>query len=181
MYYYGMKYSLETMKSFKDEGRAIDATLGGLVLGRSHSQGGIYFWVKKENFYVLEGEVEGYEYILNFGATNYYSKSTDRFHKYEEHKHDFKEYEPPTHIKLLDTRQPIDAKFLLFEIGGFSIINKYSTKGYLNTIDQMNKTVTFKIVKENLAEYVHHNDEVIEVRFYDQYEGYIPRRASGQK
>lgn len=178
MYYYGMKYSTATMENYMAEGKAIDATLGGLILGRSHNQGGIYFWVKKEESYVLEGEVEGFEYILNFGATNYYSKSMHWFHKYEEHKHDFKEYTPPSHIKLLDTRQAIDAKFLLFDIGGFSIINKYSTKGYLNTIDQMNKAVTFKVVKENLAEYVHHSNEDIEVKFYDQYEGYLPRRVS---
>ena len=69
MYYYKMKYSLAQMEEYLQTGKAIDATMGGLILGRSHDEGGIYFWVKENDYYILEGEVEGYEYILNFGAT----------------------------------------------------------------------------------------------------------------
>jgi len=178
MYYYGMKYPLTTMDNYKKEGRAIDATLGGLILGRSHDEGGIYFWVIRDDFYVLEGEVEGFEFILNFGATGYYSKSTDRFHKHDRHKTDFINYDPPSHIKVLDTRHSIEPKFLLFDSGGFSIINKHSTKGYLNTLDEMNKAVTFEVIGEKLAKYVHNSEKIIEVKFYDTVEGYFPRPGS---
>lgn len=166
------------MEDYINKGCAIDATYGGLIIGRSHEEGGIYFWVKKENYYVLKGEVEGYEYIMNFGATNYYSKITDRFHQHDLHKHNFVEYEPPSHIKLLDTRHNFEPKFLLFDFGGFSIINKYSTKGYLNTIDEMNKAVTFEVIGDQLAKYRHHNNKAIEVKFYDTIEGYIPARQN---
>ena len=74
------------MEDYINKGWAIDATYGGLIIGRSHDEGGIYFWVKKDGYYVLEGEVEGYEYIMNFGATNHYSKITNRFHQHDLHK-----------------------------------------------------------------------------------------------
>lgn len=172
-YYYKMEFSLDKMNEYIKNGRAIDASLGGLILGNSHDDGGIYFWVKRGDVYVLEGEVEGYEYILNFGATNYYSKSTERFHKYELHKHDFTNYEPDRRIKILDTRSLKEPNFLLFDSGGFSIINKYSTKGYLQTIDAMNKAKTYKEIKKDLAKVVHNSKEDIEIKFYDQIEGYI--------
>ena len=162
------------MEDYIKRGWAIDATMGGLILGRSHYEGGIYFWVKENDHYTLDGEVEGFEYILNFGATKYYSKITDRFHQHDKHKHDFIDYNPPAHIKILDTRNTVEPKFLLFDSGGFSIINKYSTKGYLETIDEMNKAVTFEVVGDKLAKYVHHHDKEIEVKFYDTLEGYIP-------
>lgn len=173
MYYYKMKFSLAQMKEYVNEGRAIDATMGGLILGRSHDEGGIYFWLKKGDYYSLEGEVEGYEYILNFGATDFFKESSKRFHQYEKHKGSFEEYLPMSHIKILDTRREIEAKFLLFDDNEFSIINKYSTKGYLETIDNMNKTVTYKIVEENLAERIFNNTDPIEIKFYDELEGYI--------
>lgn len=173
-YFYKMRYPLKTMEDYIKKGLAIDATMGGLIIGRSHDEGGIYFWVKENDHYVLDGEVEGFEYILNFGATNYYSKITDRFHQHGEHKHDFVAYNPPSHIKILDTIHPIEPRFLLFDCGGFSIINKYSTKGYLDTIDEMNKAVTFEVVGDKLAKYVLHYDKEIEVKFYNIVEGYIP-------
>ena len=173
-YFYGMRYPLTTMEDYIKKNWAIDATLGGLIIGRTHDEGGIYFWVKKDGFYVLEGEVEGYEYIINFGATNYYSKITDRFHQHDQHKRDFVDYDPPSHIKLLDTRHNLEPRFLLFDFGGFSIINKYSTKGYLNSIDEMNKAVTFEVIEENSARYRHNDNKEIKVMYYDILEGYIP-------
>lgn len=173
-----MKFSIEKVQEYLENGRAIDATMGGLILGRSHDEGGIYFLVKKGDQYVLEGEVEGYEYILNFGATKFYSKSCDRFHQYENHKHDFVDYSPPSGVTLLDTKSEGEPKFLIFNSDTFSIINKYSTKGYLITIDQMNKAVTFEIIGENLAQYIYNQKETIEVKFYDTLEAYIHVRDS---
>ncbi|TPN87411.1 hypothetical protein [Aquimarina algicola] len=170
-----MEYSLEKMDEYLKNGLAIDATMGGLILGKSHSQGGIYFWVKRDNVFVLEGEVEGYEYIMNQGASHCFSESTYRFHQPELHKHDFIDYEPDLNIKLLDTRDLGDPKFLLFDSGGFSIINKWSTKGYLKTIDEMNKAVTIEKIDEKNARLVYNSNKPIEIFYYDKYEGYISK------
>lgn len=173
MYYYKMKYSLAQMEEYLNKGRAINANMGGLILGRSHDDGGIYFWVKKGDYYILEGEVEGYEYILNFGATNFFTESTKRFHQSENHKHNFEEYLPSSNIKTLDTRNDPEPKFLLFDYNSFSIINKHSTRGYLNSIDQMNKAVTYEVINENSARLCFNHTERIEIKFYDNLEDYV--------
>lgn len=169
-----MEYSLEKMNEYLKNGLAIDATMGGLILGKSHDNGGIYFWVKRGEVFVLEGEVEGFEFVMNQGATHYFSKTTDRFHQPELHKHEFIDYEPDRNIKLLDTRSLKFPKFLLFNSGGFSIINKWSTKGYLNTLNEMNKAVTFENIDEKNARLVHNSNKPIEIYYYEKYEGYIP-------
>ncbi|KAF2082084.1 hypothetical protein [Flavobacterium sharifuzzamanii] len=173
MYYYKMKFLLAQMEEYLNDGRAIDATMGGLILGRPHDEGGIYFFVKKGDYYSLEGEVEGFEYILNFGATDFFEESSKRFHQYEKHKGDFEEYIPKPDIKILDTRREIEPKFLLFDDNKFSIINKHSTKGYLQTIDKMNRAITYKIIGENLAERIVNNTDTIEIKFYDESEGFV--------
>lgn len=76
-------------------------------------------------------------------------------------------------ITILDTRREIEPKFLLFDDNKFSIINKHSTKGYLQTIDKMNKAITYKIIGENLAERIVNNSDTIEIKFYDESEGFV--------
>lgn len=168
-----MKYSVEKMQEYISEDRAIDATLGGLILGRTHDEGGIYFWTKQGDYYSLEGEVEGFEYILNFGATSFFKESSKRFHQSKKHKQNFEEYLPLPHIKVLDTRHDIEPKFLLLDDNEFSIINKHSTKGYLNTIDEMNKAITYKLVGKNFAERIFNRTGRIGIKFYDELEDYV--------
>jgi hypothetical protein len=171
-----MKRSIDEMNEFIKKKQAIDATYGGLVLGNSHDEGGIYFWVKRGDYYVLEGELEGFEFILNLGANDYFKKATERFHQPELHKNDYTKYIPSKEIKLLDTRKLNYPNYLLFESGGFAIINKYSTKGYLKTLDKMNKATSFVQIDKETAKLVHHLNEDIEIYYYDKYEGYMPKR-----
>lgn len=122
MVYYKQKYSLAQINEYLKTGKAIDATMGGLILGRSHSEGGIYFLVKENDNYVLEGEVEGYEYIMNYGATLFFSETNQRFHQNQKNVFSFNEYSPDPDIKILDTRHNVHPKFLLFDDNEFSII-----------------------------------------------------------
>ncbi len=57
---------------YKD-GTAITDNEGGLVLGPSHDDRGVWFLVRNTDNYLLKGEVEGYEYIFNPGATHFTS------------------------------------------------------------------------------------------------------------
>jgi hypothetical protein len=174
-HYYEMPFSFEEVDRLLKEGKAVEATMGGLILGRSHDEGGIYFLVKRDGRYVLEGEVEGYEYILNLGATWFYEKSTHIFHQHEKHTTPvFDIYEPAPHIVTIDARHPDGAKYILFETGGFSIMNRYSTKGYLETLDRMNKAVTFKRVGEKAAKTKINSRERIDIYFGNHYEGHFP-------
>jgi hypothetical protein len=132
--------------------------------------------VKRGDFYVLEGELEGFEFILNLGANNYFENVVDRFHQPKLHKQDYSDYVPDKKIKILDTRKLNYPYYLIFDTGGFAIINKYSTKGYLNTLDKINKATSYKSIDENTAKLVHHINEDIEIYYYNNYEGYIPKK-----
>ena len=176
-HFYGMRFSVKTMLEYKDKGWAIEATKGGLVIGRSHDEGGIYIWVLRDTHYVLEAEVEGYEYILNLGATHYFKDMSHTFHRYYEHKKmGFVPYDPSLNIMTLDTRNSMEPKYLLFDTGGFSVVNKYSTRGYLQTLDIMNRSVSFESIGNNQARLVHNSTEPIEVRFFNESQGYIRRK-----
>ncbi len=173
IHYYKMKRTIEEMNDFISNNQAIDATYGGLVLGKSHDDGGIYFWVKRGEYYVLEGELEGLEFILNLGANDYFKNAIERFHQPKLHELDYSNYEPDNKIKVLDTRKLNYPNYLLFETGGFAIINKFSTKGYLNTLNQMNNSTSFDRVGENSAKLVHHIKKPVDIYYYDKYEGTI--------
>lgn len=168
-----MRYSLKTMQDYVQKGWAIDATMGGLVMGRSHDEGGVFIWVKRGNDYVLEAEVEGFEYILNLGATHFFREYSKVFHQPEKHKSLGNiQYSPPAHIRILDTTHSVEPKYLLFDTGGFSVINKYSTFGYLETLDKMNRAVTFKDIGNNHADLLFHSKEAIEIKFFNEIQGY---------
>src|ERR1700754_1304975 len=110
-HFYGMRFPIKTMSEYKEKGWAIEATNGGLVIGRSHTEGGIYIWVRRKEYYVLEAEMEGYEYILNMGATHYYKEISQTFHQYQEHKKlGFTTYEPPLGIMTLDAQHVMEPK-----------------------------------------------------------------------
>jgi len=118
---------------------------------------------------VLTGEVEGFEFILNAGATHYYSNSTEIFHKYDLHKTiQFLEYKPPIHIKIIDARSSFEAKHLLFDEDDFAIINKYSAKGYLETLNKMNNAISLEII-----DFEAKNAKIIKQNFEDIFFGLI--------
>ncbi|OJY94848.1 MAG: hypothetical protein BGP13_14365 [Sphingobacteriales bacterium 40-81] len=73
------------MIEYERKGWTIQAAGGGLVLRRSHEEGGIYCWVRYETDYVLEAEIEGYEYILNPGAAFHYGDLLNQFNRTAEH------------------------------------------------------------------------------------------------
>jgi hypothetical protein len=169
-----MRYPINTMKEYEEKGWALQASGGGLVLGRSHEEGGIFCWIKQETDYVLEAEIEGYEYILNPGAAYYYQKIFDQFNKPKEHSYLSEPcYNPPPHIKVLDARGTFEPKHLLFELGHFAVVNKKSTSGYLETLEEMNNAVSYSIVRPDYAETVVHSRKLIIKRFFDQAEGFF--------
>lgn len=70
--YYGKKFYDKHMRKLENKGLIIDARSGGLVIGRPHCDGGVYFLYPTFSGYGLAGEVEGYEYIINRKSTKYF-------------------------------------------------------------------------------------------------------------
>lgn len=92
------------MRIFKEEevekmlcdGTAIDGTNGGLVLGRSHDEGGVFILHERAGYYQLDGEMEGFEYIFNPAVAAYASDRFRDINKPDEHMTPtFEPYLPP--------------------------------------------------------------------------------------
>ena len=66
----------------------------------------------------------------------FYNEGKKEFEKFEE-------YIPDSNITIIDAKHPIyknRSKFIILDVnGGFSIINKYATQKYLNTLEKINQ------------------------------------------
>jgi hypothetical protein len=149
-YYYKQFFSVKEVKSLFENGYAVDGTNGGVVLGPSHEDGGIYMLKFIGYGYHLVGEMEGYEYFLNPAASAYFFSSFKHFNDYEKDKTEyFYEYPLPEHINIIDARLPANSiyksKFLVFENRfEFGICNKFSTKNKLLEINSLNSSLHFE-------------------------------------
>ncbi len=139
--------TLTDLKPIANGNGIIDGTFGGLILGNSHSDGGIKVirQYQNEELYEVIAEFEGWEYILNPLATTkekeYLTKLNSEF---TDAKEEFTEYEIPNGIEIIDTRPIFENlketnKIILLNEWSQFIINKHSTKKYLTELDNLNK------------------------------------------
>jgi hypothetical protein len=146
-FYYQQLFTYEKVSEYLLKGLAIDATNGGLILGPSHDEGGIYMLKNVGNGYSLIGEIEGYEYLHNPAAIGYFNESLSRLNDKSEMIGKFEEYCVPSNIRIIDARTEDkslhNARLLTldFRIVPMVICNKYSTKRKLSEINEMNSSV----------------------------------------
>lgn len=145
IYYPHMRLSAKEMNEYISAGSAVDASDGGLLL-RSYEEGGIYFWNKHNDYYLLEGRSEGYEFVFNLGATDYFKEIIIKLLKSDEQTTlHFENYPVGSHIKQIDTTHLNEPKFIFFDDQDQSlIINKFAVYRYLITLNLMNKAVSYK-------------------------------------
>lgn len=178
-HYYKQRFDASYVDCLLKEGQAVDATNGGLILGRSHDEGGIYFLIRQhKDYYCLEGEVEGYEFILNSGANKYFSSYIgDVINKPFEHNvEEFIEYLPSEYIQTIDAGSISAPKYMVFSTGSFAIVNVHSTKAFLNTLNEMNNSIG--MIKESIYRFniEHYSRKAIDLIFNGQKVGEIPAR-----
>ncbi|MFI0431218.1 hypothetical protein [Mariniflexile sp. HMF6888] len=139
--------TLSDLKPIAEGNGIIDGTPGGLILGNSHSDGGIKVirQYQKEELYEVIAEFEGWEYILNPLATtkeiDYLTKLNSEF---AGKKDEFIEYDIPNGINIINTKPLFENiketnKLILLDQWSQFIINKHSTKKYLIELDELNK------------------------------------------
>lgn len=149
-YYYEQFFSISQVEDFFDNGLAVDGTNGGLVLGPSHEEGGIYMLKFIGYGYSLIGEMEGYEYFLNPAASAYFFSSFRHFNDYEnDQTENFFDYSIPEDVTTIDAKlsnnSDYKSKFLVFDNRfHFAICNKFSTKKNLPSINTLNNSLYFE-------------------------------------
>lgn len=136
----------ELFEKLKTDGLIVDASDGGLVLGHSHEDGGIYLVRQYPDKILLVGEVEGWEYIFckkvseneheKIQAIN--AKGRDVFPWRR-----FSEYTIPQGITIIDGRKKLvkgclERPLLLLTGDRHWIVNKWSTQEHLRTLEKMN-------------------------------------------
>lgn len=125
----------------------VECINGGLLLGNYHCDGGVTVLreYNNENIYEAVAELEGWEYVMCEDATfhhkEYLHKINDEF---DGSSPGFQEYEIPENVMIVDTRPIIPYlkdtnKLLLFGQNSHFIINKFSTKKYLQELDKLNR------------------------------------------
>ena len=140
-------FTLADLKPIGEGNGIVDGTLGGLILGNTHSDGGIKVirQYRSEKLYEVIAKFEGWEYILNPLATTkemeYLTKLNSEFVNTKE---EFIEYEIPNGIEIIDTKPIFDNiketnKLILLSEWSQFIINKHSTKKYLTELNNLNK------------------------------------------
>jgi len=143
-------FTNDTMQNFALNNLIVESIEGGLLLGPSHDEGGIKVFAPIIGGYQHIAEFEGWEFLLNPGASIYYPKTFHEINNYERDKaNPFEFYDIPSNVKILDCRvnptikatTGITCKLLLMRGTSQKIINKYSTKFYLGKLNDMNRGI----------------------------------------
>ncbi len=135
-------FSIKKINRLFRKEKIIDGRGGGLFLGPSHSMQGIKFIVYSNGKFMLVGELEGYEYVVNKKSA---LRNWERLSVLNNISRDdygvFNEYKVPINIKTVDTwtyECPlIHSKYVLFDDSMF-IVNIYSTEKHLAELDKIN-------------------------------------------
>lgn len=134
-----MYFTLSTkdFEYLRQNGQVVDATRGGLVIGRSHEEGHIRMFVRTENGYENKCNMQGGEYIINHEA---YWMYKDRIDFINRHKH--AEQSIPVSIlcktPLLITRGEEYDKFLYIDFRGQFVVNNAATALFLEELNEIN-------------------------------------------
>lgn len=117
----------------------IDVRKGGLIIGRSHDDGGIWFAITSDTGVdVIFQELEGYEYIINGQSTASNITIIESINKYKEL--EFQAYTPPNNVTVIDVREfeQSNKQVLLILTNDQFIVNKYATKKHLAELEELN-------------------------------------------
>ncbi|MBS1649981.1 MAG: hypothetical protein JSR09_09785 [Bacteroidetes bacterium] len=144
-YYYQQLFTFDHIDKLYKDNSIIDARQGGLLLGPSHDDDGVYFLFEYQDGFRLYGEAEGFEYIINRDSAARHRNLVGQINNHDrDFFPNFSAYKFDNSILTIDATSPdktlYKSKFIILDVrGGFAIINKYSTKIFLAEIDILNR------------------------------------------
>lgn len=129
--------SKEEFSGLLKEGFAIDARLGGYVVGRSHEEGGIKCFIETDEGFELIAEIEGGEYIINGGGAAEFEKELASLNALYDTESSLEEPVCISEYTCVYNTKGTQEKILWVSGGGF-IMNKYATRKYFQLIEKIN-------------------------------------------
>ena len=129
-------YDKYEFKQLIQKGRIVDGRNGGLILGSSHEQGGIFLYQFNEDHFIMDAEIEGNEYYVNRYA----------FDEQESRVRQINEYYPtalPKPQQISSQTEPMNInadgfRKAIFVSAGM-VVNARATQKYIAELDTMNR------------------------------------------
>jgi hypothetical protein len=132
--------SVQEIENLENEGRVVYAGDGGLILAPFHDEGGIEVAIKwSQNEYAIDRELEGWEFlvtkILSAEELETLNSINDEF---DGEASGFIEYQLLENIPILNCEpSKLGKKKLLIVPESFFVVNKHSTKKYLELLTKL--------------------------------------------
>lgn len=126
------------------KGWVIDTRAGGYVLGRSHEQGNIYMfrfvYNSSESKISFDGNLEGGEYIVNYGAYIANKERFDEINKFYDQTYniEFDKIKMSSKTRIFNAHATPYDKLLLIDNQNIMLINKFATAKYFEEIEHLN-------------------------------------------
>ncbi|MDI9870607.1 hypothetical protein [Flectobacillus roseus] len=128
--------SNQLFELLQNDNKIINGSEGGLVMGKSHNDGGIPVIQKTPDGYQILVEVEGYEYIVNPISSAKFDFLLSQINDSIQPENDTVEtYMFDTFIKVIDTT---NSPVMLIDYANHFVINRVATKHNLLRINQIN-------------------------------------------
>lgn len=122
-------------------GKVVDGRQGGLIVGRSHSEGNIYFFIQNsDNSFTCQGNLQGGEYLINsYSAQKFYNNliEINKQISYQD-LNTIDKIEVTKSTIVLNTHG--EPEKLLWLDGGQFIVNHYATRHFFTYIEQINSS-----------------------------------------
>lgn len=136
-------YSQHEVNILIEKELAVDGSKGGLILGRSHKEGGVPVIKWNGVEYERNIEVEGYEYLFSSWSSHLYLSHLGRLNTSVQESifKPFRSYTIPSDTSLIDARLESDTKAIIIGLFKTFIVRRSATKKYLKTLDLINKNV----------------------------------------
>lgn len=122
-----------------DQGMIVDGRPGGLILGKLHSDGGVFTVTERNGQYLVLAEFEGDEYLVNWDS---YQASKDRFdeiNNFTDPHNNLISLSVTPKTRVLNTWAKPDCKFIWVDTRGQFMIRRVATAKYFTEIEQLNE------------------------------------------
>lgn len=130
----GFKYSA-FITALKD-GIIVDGRSGGLVLGRTHEDSGIFLIQEVQDHFVFAAEMEGWEYLMCPQATEKYF---DRLNEINNDRHsDLCEVRITEHTRIINTHALGHDKLIWMSNYNQFIVSRAATQRHFSELEEMN-------------------------------------------
>jgi hypothetical protein len=124
----------------REKGIVFDGKNGGLVLGKSHKNGGIHLlrFLPEKGLYKYEGEMEGFEYLSSPLKNELQLLEFEKINEIDNEKILYKEFTLPENCEIISTNAVEIAIIELSEFRQF-IVNGRTTVNRINNIIEIDK------------------------------------------